>query len=117
MSEIPKQHAAQISHSEPSCPSVQEVSQVPEETTESPATPPQTYKLPDGQTETNAENTKKDQIEKSVEENITQSPDKTVVQTSKLNPNAKEFVFNPNTKPFIPVSEINKVLIIIKIYL
>lgn len=107
VSEIPKQHPAQISHSEPPCPSVQEVvSQVPEETTESPATPPQTYKLQEGQVETNAENMKKDQIEKSVEENITQSPDKTVVQTSKLNPNAKEFVFNPNTKPFIPVSEI-----------
>lgn len=106
VSEIPKQHPAQIPHSEPSCPSVQEVTQVPEETTESPATPPQTYKLQEGQTETNAENTKKDQIEKSVEESITQSPDKTVVQTSKLNPNAKEFVFNPNTKPFIPVSEI-----------
>jgi hypothetical protein len=101
----PKQHPAQITHSEPPCPTVQEVSQVPEETTESPASPPQTlYQLQEGQTEKIVENIKKDQIEKSVEENATQLPDKTVVQTSKLNPNAKEFVFNPNTKPFIPVS-------------
>lgn len=111
VSEIPKQHPAQIPHSEPPCPTVQEVLQVPEESTESPATPPQTlYKLQEGQTETNTENMKKDQIEKPVEETIAQLPDKSVVQTSKLNPNAKEFVFNPNTKPFIPVSEtsINK---------
>ncbi|XP_025410895.1 ataxin-2 homolog isoform X2 [Sipha flava] len=101
----PKQHPAQITHSEPPCPTVQEVSQVPEETTESPASPPQTlYQLQEGQTEKIVENIKKDQIEKSVEENATQLPDKTVVQTSKLNPNAKEFVFNPNTKPFIPRS-------------
>jgi len=109
VSEIPKQqHPAQIPHSEPPCPTVQEVSQVlPEETTESPATPPQSlFKLQEEQTETNTENTiKKDQIEKPVEEPIAQLPDKTVVQTSKLNPNAKEFVFNPNTKPFIPVSK------------
>lgn len=107
VSETPKQHTAQILHSEPVCPPVQEISHVPEETTESPTTPPQTlYKLQEGQSETNVENIKKDQIEKSVEESITQLPDKSVVQTSKLNPNAKEFVFNPNTKPFIPVSEI-----------
>lgn len=115
MSEIPKQHTAQILHSEPVCSPVQEVSQVPEEMTESPTTPPQTlYKLQEGQPETNVENIKKEQIEKSVEESTTQLPDKTVVQTSKLNPNAKEFVFNPNTKPFIPVSKIliNKQFII-----
>lgn len=105
MPETPKQHPAQIPHPEPPCSAVQEVSQVPEETTESPASPPQTlYKLQDEQTEKNLENVKKDQSEKSAEENTTQLPDKTVVQTSKLNPNAKEFVFNPNTKPFIPVS-------------
>lgn len=105
MPETTKQHPAQIPHSEPPCPSVQEVSQVPEVLTESPASPSQTlYKLQEGQTEKIVENIKKDQIEKSVEENTTQLPDKTVVQTSKLNPNAKEFVFNPNTKPFIPVS-------------
>lgn len=106
MPETPKQHTAQISHSEPPCPpTVQEVPQVPEETTESPASPSQTlYKLQEEQTEKNLENVKKDQTDKSSEENTTQLPDKTVVQTSKLNPNAKEFVFNPNTKPFIPVS-------------
>lgn len=103
--ETPKSHPAQIPHSEPPCPPVQEVPQVPEETTESPASPPQTlYKLQEEQPEKNLENVKKDQTEKSPEENTTQLPDKTVVQTSKLNPNAKEFVFNPNTKPFIPVS-------------
>lgn len=117
MSEIPKQHPAQIPHSEQPCPTVQEVSQVPEETIESPATPPQSYKLQEGQTETNAENIKKDQIEKPVEETIAQLPDKTVVQTSKLNPNAKEFVFNPNTKPFIPVSKMLTDKIILKIKL
>lgn len=107
VTEAPKQHPAQIPHSEPPCPpSIQEVSQVPEETTESPISPPHTlYKHQEGQSETNVETIKKDQTEKSVEENITQLPDKTVVQTSKLNPNAKEFVFNPNTKPFIPVSQ------------
>lgn len=105
VSETPKQHPAQIPHSEPPCSSVQEISQASEETIESPTPPPQTlYKLQEGPTETIAENIKKDQIEKSVEESISQLPDKTVVQTSKLNPNAKEFVFNPNTKPFIPVS-------------
>lgn len=73
--------------------------------TESPVSPPQTlYKLQEVQIEKNVENLKKDQTEKTLEENITQLPDKTVVQTSKLNPNAKEFVFNPTTKPFIPVS-------------
>lgn len=73
--------------------------------TESPVSPPQTlYKLQEVQVEKHIENLKKDQNEKPPEENITQMPDKTVVQTSKLNPNAKEFVFNPNTKPFIPVS-------------
>ncbi|XP_060853261.1 ataxin-2 homolog isoform X1 [Rhopalosiphum padi] len=105
VSETPKQHAAQIPHSEPPSPSVQEVSHVPEEVTESPVSPPQTlYKLQEVQIEKNVENLKKDQTEKTPEENITQLPDKTVVQTSKLNPNAKEFVFNPNTKPFIPRS-------------
>lgn len=105
--ETPKQLAAQIPHSEPPSPSVQEVSHVPEEATESPVSPPQIlYKLQEVQIEKNVDNNlKKDQIEKAPEENITQLPDKTVVvQTSKLNPNAKEFVFNPNTKPFIPVS-------------
>lgn len=73
--------------------------------TESPTSPPQTlYKLQEVHIEKNVENLKKDQTEKTLEENIAQLPDKTVVQTSKLNPNAKEFVFNPNTKPFIPVS-------------
>lgn len=73
--------------------------------TESPISSPQTlYKLQEVQIEKNVENLKKDQTEKTLEENIAQLPDKTVVQTSKLNPNAKEFVFNPNTKPFIPVS-------------
>lgn len=105
MPETPKQHSAQIPHSEPPCSSVQDVSQAPEETIESPVLPPQTlYKLQEGHTEKIVENTKKDQIEKSAEENTPQLPDKNVVQTSKLNPNAKEFVFNPNTKPFIPVS-------------
>lgn len=109
MSETPKQHPAQIPHSELVCPSVQEVSQVPEETTESPTTSSQQtiYKLQEGQTETNADNSKKEPTEKSIEEDTSQLPDKTVVQTSKLNPNAKEFVFNPNTKPFIPVNIIS----------
>lgn len=111
VSETPKQHPAQTLHSEPVCPSVQEVSQVPEEATESPVTPTQTlYKLQETQPETNVEHIKKDQIEKTVEENIVQQPDKTVIQTSKLNPNAKEFVFNPNTKPFIPVSKLEVTL-------
>lgn len=101
--ESPKQHPAQIPHSEPP---VQEVLKVTEEIVESPAPPQQTlYNLQEAQTEINVESLKKDQIDKSVEENTSQSTDKTVVQTSKLNPNAKEFVFNPNTKPFIPVSE------------
>jgi len=104
VSETPKQHAAQMPHSEPPSPSVQEVSHVPEEVTESPVSPQTLYKLQEVQIEKNVENLKKDQTEKTPEESITQLPDKTVVQTSKLNPNAKEFVFNPNTKPFIPVS-------------
>lgn len=114
---MPKQHPAQIPHSEPPCPPLQEVSQEPAETTESPISSPQTlYKLQEGQNETNTETIKKDQIEKLAEENSNQLLDKTVVQTSKLNPNAKEFVFNPNTKPFIPVSSnyINYLVICIK---
>lgn len=109
VSDTPKQHPAQIPHSELVCPPVQEVSQVPEETTESTTTSSQQtlYKLQEGQTETNTENSKKEQTEKSIEEDTSQLPDKTVVQTSKLNPNAKEFVFNPNTKPFIPVNIIS----------
>lgn len=107
VSELPKQHSGQLPHSEPVCPSVQDVPQIHEEMIESSASPPQTlYKLQEEQTETNVENIKKDQIEKPVEEIIPQIPDKSVVQTSKLNPNAKEFVFNPNSKPFIPVSKI-----------
>lgn len=106
MPESPKQHPAQIPHSEPPCSPVHEASKISEEIIESPVSPPQTlYKLQEAQTETSVESIKKDQTEKSVEENVTQLPDKTVVQTSKLNPNAKEFVFNPNTKPFIPVSK------------
>lgn len=107
VSELPKQHSAQIPHSEPVCSSIQDVPQIHEEMTESSASPPQVlYKLQEEQTETNVENIKKDQIEKPVEEIIPPIPDKSVVQTSKLNPNAKEFVFNPNSKPFIPVSKI-----------
>jgi len=79
--------------------------------TESPVSPPQTlYKLQEVQIEKNVENLKKDHTEKTLEENVTQLPDKTVVQTSKLNPNAKEFVFNPNTKPFIPVSLLQSII-------
>lgn len=111
--ESPKQHPAQIPHSEPPCLPVQEVPQIVEIAIESPAPLSQTlYKLQDGHAGTNVESIKKDQIEKSVEEITTQLPDKTVVQTSKLNPNAKEFVFNPNTKPFIPVSKIVIILLI-----
>lgn len=102
--ESPKQHPVHVSHTEPPCAPVQEV-KVSEEIVESPAPPLQTlYNLQEAQAETNAENLKTEQINKSVEENTSQSSDKIVVQTSKLNPNAKEFVFNPNTKPFIPVS-------------
>lgn len=106
--ESPKQHSAQVPHSEPPCSPIHEAPKIPEEIIESPVSPPQTmYKLQEAQTETSVESIKKDQTEKSVEESTAQLPDKTVVQTSKLNPNAKEFVFNPNTKPFIPVSEIS----------
>lgn len=106
--ETPKQHPAQVPHSEPPCSSVQDISLVSEEIIESPTTLPQTlYKLQEVPTETIAESIKQDQIEKPVEESISNLPDKSVVQTSKLNPNAKEFVFNPNSKPFIPVSKIS----------
>lgn len=114
--ESPKQHPGQIPHSEPPCSPVHEEPKKSEEIIESPVSPPQTmYKLQEAQTETNVESIKKDQTEKSVEENTTQLPDKTVIQTSKLNPNAKEFVFNPNTKPFIPVSKISINAFVLKI--
>lgn len=38
-------------------------------------------------------------FKKSIKEGTILLPDKTVVERSKLNPNAKEFFFNPNTKP------------------
>ncbi|XP_050522500.1 ataxin-2 homolog isoform X2 [Daktulosphaira vitifoliae] len=102
VSENSKQHSAQISHSEPSQ-SSQEVPQLPK-VTESPSSQ-QVYKSqPEGQVENNTDSVKKDSNEISSEENSSQSSDKIVIQTSKLNPNAKEFVFNPNTKPFIPRS-------------
>lgn len=49
------------------------------------------YKLKKKQTETKAEKLKKERTEKILKEDLNRLLDNTILQTSKLNPNAKEF--------------------------
>lgn len=63
------------------------------------------FKIKEEPTETNLENIQKNQNEKLSEENTNQFPSEAILK-SKLNPNAKRFIFNPNTEPFVQVSKI-----------
>lgn len=76
-------------------------------TMESPILHPQLlFKFEVEPTRTNLENVQKNQAGKCSEENTDQFPSKTILK-SKLNPNAKGFVFNPITEPFVPISKIS----------